>query len=730
MNNLKITTYKGFSKVKDEITIEEFFSSITGKKHEAIIQKIAWLTKEDRIKEANNVKRQLAFFTFTTNYHTERLPESIKHYNDLITIDIDHLTDEQVVHFRPIIEQDPHTIGYFLTAKQHGFKIFAHLNTATAGGLRKSFLQVERIPYAELEKYHASMYELTRLHYENLLGIEVDTSGKDISRGVFASFDPQAFLSTERLAAIPPFTAAITPDTAPKRQYNKSTKDSTVHAAAHIDDIDPAVRLQFNRCVTSTNRIGRYTEGNYNTYLFTLGHKCYLKELNEEEVKVLAAQRFGDNGKWDTDTPIANGYTYTSKTEETEQQLKDKLPLVLRIKHFLEGRYRFQHNVILDRLEFSKLCPDRSSTPFRTMTTRDLNTIYCRLNEAGITPAQQCLRAVIDSDYAEEINPFATYFSSLPPWDGTDYITLLAQTITAEAPAYWHRIFRRWIVGMVACAIGTEEVHQQVLLLYGKQGRGKSTWIRNLLPPELREYYRNGMIDPTNKDDMLLLSTRILINMEEFEGMRQGSIAELKRIISLDNVTLRKVYDIQSNLYIRRASFIGSTNNTQFLKDQSGSRRFLIVHTEHIDYKTKIDYKGLYAQVMHLIQHGFQYWFEGEEIAEINTRNEQYRVKDPLEENLYVYFRPAQSTDYTMKWKPAAAILAHLSMQGRTLANAQSQQLLVQVLERDHFMHRTNSHGITEYAVIALQSLDIEENEKRIMPQVAETDTAAPDLFP
>lgn len=653
MNNLKVTTYKGFSKVKGEISIEEFFSSIIGKKYEATIQKIAWLTKEERIKEANNVKRQLAFFTFTANYHTERLPESIKHYNDLITIDIDNLTDEQVVQFRPIIEQDPHTIGYFLTAKQHGFKIFAYLNTAT-----------------------------------------------------------------------------LTPAVQSKRRYNQSIKNPTTNIAANIDDIDPAVHLQFNRCVTATNRIERYTEGSYNNYLFTLGHKCYLKGLNEEEVKALAAQRFGENGKWDTDTPIANGYTYTSKSEEAKQQQKDKLPLIQQVKHFLEGRYRFQRNVILDRLELSELRPDQPPTPFRTMTTRDLNTIFCRLNEAGITLTLQYLRAVIDSDYAEEIDPFTTYFSSLPPWDGTDHIALLADTITAEDSAYWHRVFRRWLVGMVACAIGTQDVHQQVLLLYGKQGRGKSTWIRNLLPPELREYYRNGMIDPSNKDDMLLLSTRILINMEEFEDVKQGSIAELKRIISQENVTLRKVYDIQSKLYIRRASFIGSTNNTQFLKDLSGSRRFLIVHTKRIDYKTKIDYKGLYAQAIHLIQQGFQYWFEGKEIREINTRNEQYRVKDPLEENLYVYFRPAKPADYIMKWKPAAAILAHLSMQGRTLANTQSQQLLVQILERDHFMNRVNSHGITEYAVIVLQSQDIENNEKRITPQVTDSDTAHPDLFP
>ena len=77
-------------------------------------------------------------------------------------------------------------------------------------------------------------------------------------------------------------------------------------------------------------------------------------------------------------------------------------------------------------------------------------------------------------------------------------------------------------------------------------------------------------------------------------------------------------------------------------------------------------------------------------------------MKDPLEENLYVYFRPAGEKDFEVKWKPMHAILATLSVYGRTQANAQTQQVLVQILERDAFGKRVNIHGITEYAVVEL----------------------------
>lgn len=64
----------------------------------------------------------------------------------------------------------------------------------------------------------------------------------------------------------------------------------------------------------------KYTEGNRNSFLFTLGNKCFRKGLEEAEVKHLAAVKLGENGQMDTDTPIANAYTYTDRTERAEEK--------------------------------------------------------------------------------------------------------------------------------------------------------------------------------------------------------------------------------------------------------------------------------------------------------------------------------------------------------------------------------------------------------------------------
>ena len=74
-----------------------------------------------------------------------------------------------------------------------------------------------------------------------------------------------------------------------------------------------------------------------------------------------------------------------------------------------------------------------------------------------------------------------------------------------------------------------------------------------------------------------------------------------------------------------------------------------------MDYRTPVNYEGIYAQAYALLNGGYQYWYEGEEIDELNRHNEMHRMKDPVEENLLVYFRKPEPEDTCVKWMPAAS---------------------------------------------------------------------------
>lgn len=732
MEDIQVTLFKGFSSVKEETSLLKINNAIRNDSYIArLTEGIEQALVEGNKEKAERTKKQLPFCTVMATYHQVRQSYSIKGYTPIITIDIDALTDEQVVSLRPIIEADSATLHNFLTAKRHGYKIQAYLQTPEAERLRKVTFSAEEITYTQLDTYHRRMYELCRAYYEKLLGVEVDASGKDIGRGILLAHDPDAYLDLELLARITPIRTRIIPDNeeevkAQKQKRKPQAPQGSAVATIVPDDIPAWDKSTYKKAVVYTRKREKFALGNRDVFLFTLGNRCYAKGLSESTAQILAQQDFGSEPDIDVAQAIHNAYTYIDHTRTEQEKQEEKVPIAQQILTFLDTHYNFRHNTVMDRLEYSKPGDSENSTPaeFFPIHPRDYNSIFLNLQLSGIHCYQTMMRSFIDSDYAREFNPFVAYFRSLPQWDGkTDYIGQLADTVETTDQDFWRTSLKRWLVGTVACALYDDIQNQLVLLLYSEQGKGKSTWIRRLIPPELKEYYCNKIIDSTDKDEMLTLSTHLFINLDEFETDRPGSMTALKRIISQDYITERKVYDTQTAMYIRRASFIASTNNRNCLLDSGGNRRFLTSELKKIDYRASINYEGIYSQAVTLLDNGYRYWYEGEEIALLNERNEQHRMKDPVEENLYIYFRPATDDDPHTKWKPAAGLLTTLNVYGRIQSTKQALLILTQILERDGFKKRLNEHKITEYAVVEFTQHEIEENSKQ--KQKGETDATA-----
>lgn len=150
---------------------------------------------------------------------------------------------------------------------------------------------------------------------------------------------------------------------------------------------------------------------------------------------------------------------------------------------YLDRNYAFRRNTVLDRLEMYDLSKTKEGKSFYAMRNKDLNSIFLNISRQGIAYPLNSLKSVIDSDYTPEFNPFTDYFGGNARWDRTtDHIGKLADTIQAEDQEFWREGFRRWIVAMVASVLQPGKANQQALVLHGAQGKGKSTWIRHLLP--------------------------------------------------------------------------------------------------------------------------------------------------------------------------------------------------------------------------------------------------------
>ena len=91
-------------------------------------------------------------------------------------------------------------------------------------------------------------------------------------------------------------------------------------------------------------------------------------------------------------------------------------------------------------------------------------------------------------------------------------------------------------------------------------------------------------------------------------------------------------------------------------------------------------------------------------------------MKDPVEENLFVYFHKPLPGDLSIKWLPAGAILTKLNIYGKVQVNIQSQKILVQVLDKYRFKTRINAQDTTEYEVTDIQQDEVENNFKSTNP--------------
>ena len=216
-----------------------------------------------------------------------------------------------------------------------------------------------------------------------------------------------------------------------------------------------------------------------------------------------------------------------------------------------------------------------------------------------------------------------------------------SQSERSKADSLWRVCFKKWFVAMVATWLYDEVVNHQVLVLIGRQGIFKTTWLERLIPPQLRDYCcKLANANSLSKDDRLRIAEFGLINMDELDAMTPRELNAMKSVITASDVNERAAYGYTKERRIRLASFCASSNRREFLTDITGNRRWLPFEVESIQnpFFTTLPYDLMYAQARFLIENNFNYWFELEEIATIEEHNDTFRAQDNEEQLLPILF--------------------------------------------------------------------------------------------
>ena len=212
----------------------------------------------------------------------------------------------------------------------------------------------------------------------------------------------------------------------------------------------------------------------------------------------------------------------------------------------------------------------------------------------------------------------------------------------SPADRLWRACFKKWFVAMVASWMNDEVVNHTVLVLVGRQGIFKTTWLDNLIPPGLRAYSSKlPLSGQISKDDRLRLCENGMLNIDELDAMCGREMNIVKSLLTSTDVNERAAYGRLKERRVRLASFCASTNKREFLTDITGNRRWLPFEVESIQnpFHTIIPYERLYAQAKALVEEGiFSYWFDMEEMEVLEAHNEEFRAQENEEQLLPILF--------------------------------------------------------------------------------------------
>ena len=379
--------------------------------------------------------------------------------------------------------------------------------------------------------------------------------------------------------------------------------------------------------------------------------------------------------------------------------------LMQEVTAFLTSRYRFRFNVLTEETEVAEVTNNIPDTHLRyaKVDERWMNTLSMEAIETGIDCWDRDIQRFVRSRRISEYHPFTAYFEQLPEWDGTDRVSALARRVS-DNPV-WVNSFHRWMLGLSAqwmqfwsdtnnanSANRANSINRAnsvaPLLVSSRQGLGKSTFCRLLMPDALKAYYTESYDLGSPASAEAKLAACGLINLDEFDKLSASKMPLLKNLMQASALNIRKAYKRSASALPRIASFIGTSNREDLLVDRTGSRRFLCVSLEHaIDCTTPVEYEQLYAQLKAELQSGERSWFNKEEEQAIQQHNALFYKHIPEEEVFRLCFRFATQEDHPQEVLALSA---------------------TQLFERMKSAHPSVMRGMTAYSL------------SRILPQLGE----------
>lgn len=298
--------------------------------------------------------------------------------------------------------------------------------------------------------------------------------------------------------------------------------------------------------------------------------------------------------------------------KDGNEKSKKVLQTVRNFEIVLENDCRFARKLRFD--EFAQQAylmgdvPWETEHNYRAWSSHDDSALFSILqSDYGLTSRNDYFDAVKNVTMRNKFHPVRDVLDSLT-WDGKEHIRgLLPDYLGANDTEYTYQVMRLWMLGAVGRIYHPGCKFDYTMILQGRQGIGKSTFLQLLA---LNDSWFNDSLDSLDSDKAAQsLMGSWVIELAELKSLARtaGGVESVKRFLTATQDKFRIPYERRADIFLRQCVFAGTTNKSDFLQDETGNRRFLIIQTgvneptKNLFSLTTIeDVKAAWAQAVHI----------------------------------------------------------------------------------------------------------------------------------
>lgn len=252
---------------------------------------------------------------------------------------------------------------------------------------------------------------------------------------------------------------------------------------------------------------------------------------------------------------------------------------ILRSHPDFAGRFRFDSFKNTYEIEVSSTTPqDALGDKWRTLEDADAIIVQTAISVLfsdwfGKVGKDMIYDAIIKVSKEQAIDSAKDYLTSLT-WDKQPRLDeWLSKTYGVPNDQYHKAVASNWMKGLVKRIMEPGCKFDYVLVLEGEQGAKKSTSLAVLG----RDWHVESAMSTESKDFFMQFQGKAIVEFSEGETLSRTEVKRMKAIITMQSDKYRPPYERTSQDFPRRCVFAMTTNQTEYLKDETGNRRWLPV---------------------------------------------------------------------------------------------------------------------------------------------------------